>query len=158
MANVSIPTLAPYAVSGALILLVVAAAMFVRPGNTPGPEKPDPRVLRADETERLAEARHLVEEGQAILLDVRELDEWDAAHLANARHLATSVLHDPAARDKSIADLPKDQPIYCHCKMGGRALACTELLCGLGYDARALAMPYPKLVEAGFKPAEAGAR
>ncbi len=90
----------------------------------------------------------------AILIDVREQSEWDAGHLAAAHLVPLSMLKDPAAASALLATLPKDKPIYVHCKAGGRVLMCAEILQGKGYDLRPLKAGYEKLVEAGFEKAK----
>lgn len=140
----------------AILPVLVMAASCQSGTHEDDGTQPDPRIVLPDETTRLKEALELVNSDQAVLLDVRELNEWNVAHFAKAKHLATTTLQDPAARSTALADLPKDKPVFCHCKMGGRALACTELLAGMGYDVRALAMPYTKLVEVGFQEAGKG--
>ena len=65
----------------------------------------------------------------AILLDVREDDEWSAGHAPNAIHVPLSRLGDEYA-DK----LPQDQRVLCICKVGGRSAQATSALLGAGYD------------------------
>ena len=94
-----------------------------------------------------------VEKDSAVLLDVREQSEWDAGHLANARLLPLSKLKESASVDDAMADVPKDRPIYLHCRSGGRVLMFAELLRGKGYDIRPLKAGFSSLVEAGFSKA-----
>jgi phage shock protein E len=91
-----------------------------------------------------------------VLLDVRELVEWDAGHLRDAKSLPLSKIN---IKDKDkIADftktLPKDQVIYLHCASGKRCLTAATVLQKLGYDARAVKEGYKELLKAGFAPAE----
>jgi rhodanese-related sulfurtransferase len=65
----------------------------------------------------------------AALLDVREIDEWDAGHAPGARHLPMSEL---TAR---IAELPDDDPVYVVCRSGGRSARVVAYLAGQGYPA-----------------------
>ena len=88
--------------------------------------------------------------GTAVLIDVREQSEWDAGHLKAAVLVPTSVLSAKGAETFSI---PKDKPIYLHCKAGVRALNMTKLLKEKGYDAHALSAGYSELVKAGFEKA-----
>ncbi|MDT0993966.1 rhodanese-like domain-containing protein, partial [Pseudomonas aeruginosa] len=48
----------------------------------------------------------------AVLLDVRERDEWRAGHAPQARHVVLSQLED------HLADLPADRPIVTVCRSG----------------------------------------
>ena len=51
----------------------------------------------------------------AILLDVREQDEWDAGHAPDAVHLPMSELAGRAA------EIPRDVAVLCVCHVGGRS-------------------------------------
>jgi rhodanese-related sulfurtransferase len=88
-----------------------------------------------------------------VLLDVREEDEWAAGHLADAQLLPLSKLKGstPAA---IAAGLPKDKPVYVHCKSGGRVLMFAEALQNQGLDIRPLRAGYDSLIQAGFRKAE----
>ena len=89
--------------------------------------------------------------GTAVMVDVREQSEWNAGYLKGAILAATSKL---SAKDAVIPDaIPKDKPIYLHCKAGVRALNMTKLLREKGYDAHAIAVGYSELVAAGFEKA-----
>ena len=57
----------------------------------------------------------------ALLLDVRELDEWQAGHVSGAMHLPLGEL---ATR---IAELPRDREIVVMCLSGGRS----QVACGI---------------------------
>ncbi|HET6257199.1 rhodanese-like domain-containing protein [Pseudonocardia sp.] len=63
----------------------------------------------------------------AALLDVREIDEWNAGHAPGARHLPMSEL---TAR---IAELPDHDPLYVVCRSGGRSARVVAYLAGQGY-------------------------
>jgi putative heme-binding domain-containing protein len=95
-----------------------------------------------------------VEEKSAVLVDVREQSEWDAGHLSDAQSLPLSKFKEATSVAELLGPLPKDKPIYLHCKSGGRVLMCAEILEGKGYDIRPLKAGYEKLVESGFSKAE----
>jgi rhodanese-related sulfurtransferase len=63
------------------------------------------------------------------LLDVRELDEWQAGHAPEALHIPMSELTG------RLADLPADKDVYVVCRSGGRSARVTEYLLGNGWDA-----------------------
>jgi len=63
---------------------------------------------------KMSQVRELVEEGEYIL-DVREKNEWDEGHIINARHIPLSELRD------RINEIPRDQPVYIHCRSGQRS-------------------------------------
>ena len=52
------------------------------------------------------------------------------------------------------ATLPKDKPIYLHCRSGARSLKAAEILKAKGYDVRPLQAGYGQLVKDGFEKAE----
>lgn len=78
------------------------------------------------------EADRLVASG-ALLLDVREQDEWVAGHAPVAVHLPMGEVVD------RIAELPSDRTIVCVCRLGGRSGSVALHLAGSGYDVRNLA-------------------
>ncbi len=99
-----------------------------------------------------------VADKEAILIDVREQDEWDLGHLQEAVFIPLSELK-AGGSDKSYATnlakkLPKDKIIYCHCASGGRVMPASAILHKMGYDVRPLKAGYDDLVDAGFKDAE----
>jgi rhodanese-related sulfurtransferase len=65
----------------------------------------------------------------ALLLDVREPDEWQAGHVAQAWLLPMGQV----ARHRS--DLPPDRRIVVVCRSGGRSAAVAEALRAWGFDA-----------------------
>lgn len=73
------------------------------------------------------EAAQRADDG-ALLLDVREPDEWEAGHAPGAQHL-------PLGRVASgVGDLPKDRPIVAVCRMGGRSEKAAVALKAAGFD------------------------
>ena len=74
------------------------------------------------------EAGALLREG-AVLLDVREQEEWDAGHAPAASHVP---MREVPAR---IAEIPSDRRVLAICRSGGRSRAVAEELIGAGYDA-----------------------
>lgn len=64
----------------------------------------------------------------ALLIDVREIDEWNNGHIAHASHWPLSKL-----RDGSLPDLPKNQEIVLYCQRGIRSLTAAQLLLSAGY-------------------------
>lgn len=65
----------------------------------------------------------------AVLLDVRESDEWAAGRAPDAVHIP---LGDLAGR---LDDLPADAPVYIVCRSGGRSSRATAYLNANGWDA-----------------------
>ncbi len=94
---------------------------------------------------------------EAILIDVREKDEWEDGHLQSAIFLPLSILEEGPSNEtfaESVTkNLPKDKIIYCHCAAGGRVMPASAILHKLGYDIRPLKAGYKDLLKAGFKKA-----
>ena len=94
---------------------------------------------------------------EAILLDVREQDEWDLGHLKAAMLAPLSVLEEgegDAGFANIVGKLSKDKIIYCHCVSGGRVMPASKILHQLGYDVRPLKPGYDDLIKAGFEDVE----
>ncbi|HEX2904613.1 MAG TPA: rhodanese-like domain-containing protein [Jatrophihabitans sp.] len=75
----------------------------------------------------VAEALQLLADG-ALLIDVREQDEWDAGHAPQARHLPLSALNQRAG------ELPRDRQLVCVCHIGGRSAMVTRALNQAGWQ------------------------
>jgi DMSO/TMAO reductase YedYZ molybdopterin-dependent catalytic subunit/rhodanese-related sulfurtransferase/glyoxylase-like metal-dependent hydrolase (beta-lactamase superfamily II) len=73
-------------------------------------------------------AQALIEAG-ALMLDVREPDEWQAGHAPQASPLPMGQVLDHRS------DLPRDRRIVVVCRSGGRSAAVTQSLRGWGFDA-----------------------
>jgi rhodanese-related sulfurtransferase len=67
-------------------------------------------------------------EAGALVLDVRQDDEWAAGHVADSVHITMDEL---AAR---LAELSQDRPIVVVCRSGARSGTVTEALGSRGYD------------------------
>ena len=76
-------------------------------------------------------AQRLMAEG-ALLLDVREDEEWEAGHAPEAVHLPMGLVGE------RIEELPTDRTVVCVCRVGGRSGAVATALDGAGYDVRNL--------------------
>lgn len=74
------------------------------------------------------EASELKRSG-AVLLDVREVDEWNAGHAPGARHVP---LGDVGSR---LDSLPRDRRLVVICRSGHRSSQATALLVRSGFDA-----------------------
>jgi len=77
-----------------------------------------------------AEARQRVSEG-ALLLDVRDKEEFEAGHAQGAVNISRGTL------EQRIGELVSDKqtPIVCHCGGGNRAALAVETLQKMGYTA-----------------------
>jgi rhodanese-related sulfurtransferase len=65
----------------------------------------------------------------AVLLDVRELDEWAAGHAEGAVHIP---MGEVVAR---IDEVPEGAPLHVVCRVGGRSAQVTQYLIAQGRDA-----------------------
>jgi len=65
----------------------------------------------------------------ALIVDVREPEEWREGHVAGARHIPLGAL---TAR---LAELPRDQEILTMCRSGNRSGRAQSLLQGQGFSA-----------------------
>jgi rhodanese-related sulfurtransferase len=63
------------------------------------------------------------------VLDVREQEEWDAGHIAGARHVPLSEL------PHRVDELPSDDRLLVVCKVGGRSAQATSFLQQQGRNA-----------------------
>jgi rhodanese-related sulfurtransferase len=63
----------------------------------------------------------------AVLLDVREPDEWQRGHAPGARHIP---MGDVPAR---LDEIDRDAPLYVVCHLGGRSQRVAEYLARNGY-------------------------
>ena len=71
--------------------------------------------------------RRLVEEN-AFIVDVREENEYAAGHLVNAVNIPLSQLRSRAN------EIPRDRPVYLHCRSSQRSYNAIMALQGMGYD------------------------
>ena len=70
--------------------------------------------------------RELVEHNQMII-DVRETYEFERGHIKGAVNIPLSELR------KRIDEIPKDKPVYLHCRTGQRSYNAVMALTNLGY-------------------------
>jgi sulfur-carrier protein adenylyltransferase/sulfurtransferase len=64
---------------------------------------------------------------KGLLIDVREPDEYEVAHIEGARLIPLATLA------KELETLPKDREILVHCKAGGRSAKAVKLLLDHGF-------------------------
>lgn len=70
-----------------------------------------------------------VEDNDATILDVREPDEWQLGTLPGA------VLISQGEVVSRMDEVPKDKPVLCVCRSGGRSANVASFLAFNGYDA-----------------------
>lgn len=71
--------------------------------------------------------------GDAVIVDVREPNEWDAGRIDGATHLPLAEL------PQRFSELPTDKTIVFQCLSGGRSAMAAEALRGTGADAWSMA-------------------
>ncbi len=97
----------------------------------------------------IAEARErLAKNPRAVLLDVREDNEWNAGHAAEARHLGKGILE----RDLEAAFPDADTEIIMYCGGGFRSALACEAAQRMGYaNVFSLAGGFKAMVGAGWR-------
>lgn len=129
-------------------LLTVLALILSSLGAVQADDRNDePREHTADSLETV---RSRIEEKKAVLVDVRDLVEWNAGHIQGAKHLPWRELQDKLKEEDIAKKLSKDVIVYTHCAVGYRSLRAAKILKKYGYDVRALKPGYEVLVKAGF--------
>ena len=75
------------------------------------------------------EAATKSQSGKAVIVDVREKDEWDEEHIPGAMHLSRGTIElDIEERVPDTSAL-----VICHCGGGGRSALAAESLQKMGY-------------------------
>ncbi len=69
----------------------------------------------------------------ALLLDVREPEEWEAGHVPGTLHVPLGEL---GAR---YTEIDRDRPLFVICRSGNRSAYAAQALAGAGWDARNVA-------------------
>ena len=67
--------------------------------------------------------------GEAVIVDVREKDEWDEEHIPDAIHMSRGTIELDI--EEKVADT--NAMIICHCGGGGRSALVAESLQKMGY-------------------------
>ena len=103
----------------------------------------------------LDDVRKGLKDGSAVLIDVREQEEWNEGHLVDATLVPMSELLKVASdRAEVAAKIPEGKIIYTHCKKGGRAARIADNLKDHGFDIRPLSQGFEQLVAEGFEKAK----
>ena len=94
-----------------------------------------------------AAAQEQVERGAAVLIDVREEEDWREGHAKAAKHLNRGVIE--LEIEEQVPDLKT--PIICYCGGGSRSALVAESLQKMGYEnVRSLAGGFRAWKEAGL--------
>jgi rhodanese-related sulfurtransferase len=84
------------------------------------------KITEISPTDAAAKAKN---SSDAVIVDVREQDEWDKGHILDAVHMTRGMLEIEIERkfpDRNTA-------IICHCGGGGRSALAAESLQKMGY-------------------------
>lgn len=76
---------------------------------------------------KVTEVRGLVE-NNAYIIDVRERKEYQMGHIIGSHNIPLSELRN------RIDEIPKDQPVYLHCRSSQRSYNALRALQNLGFD------------------------
>ena len=83
-----------------------------------------------------ADAAAKAKTGEAVIIDVRDNEEWAEEHIADAIHLSRGTIELDI--EEKVAD--PNAVIVCHCGGGGRSALAAESLQKMGYkNARSMA-------------------
>jgi rhodanese-related sulfurtransferase len=94
-----------------------------------------------------SDARVQAESGGAVLIDVREDEDWREDHAKGAKHLSRGTIE--LEIEEQVPDLKT--PIICYCGGGSRSALVTESLQKMGYEnVRSLAGGFRAWKEAGL--------
>ena len=66
---------------------------------------------------------------EAVIVDVREKDEWDEEHIPGASHMSRGTIELDV--EERVPD--QDAMVICHCGGGGRSALAAENLQKMGY-------------------------
>ena len=75
------------------------------------------------------EAAAELNSGDAVVIDVRDKDEWDEGHISGATHISLGTIELDI--EEKVPDA--NALIICHCGGGGRSALAAETLQKMGY-------------------------
>ena len=83
------------------------------------------KITEISPTEAAAKSKS----SEAVIIDVREKDEWDEEHIPDATHVSRGTIELDI--EEKVPD--SDAMIICHCGGGGRSALAAENLQKMGY-------------------------
>lgn len=81
------------------------------------------------------EASKRVESGAAVLIDVREADEWTGGVVKGALLLPLSDLRGPRDRWRPVLETHRDKELILYCRSGNRSGIAARILSAEGFRA-----------------------
>lgn len=104
-----------------VVLLILAAVIVIPQLGNPEADTSLPRTVS------VAQAAEIRDAG-AFVLDVREPDEWEQAHIPGATLIPLGELKS------RINEVPEDQDILVYCRSGNRSQEGRDILLAAGYE------------------------
>src|SRR4026209_1750918 len=97
------------------------------------------------------EAAEKSKSGEAVIIDVREKDEWGEEHIPDAIHMSRGPIELDV--EEKVPDT--NTMIVCHCGGGGRSALAAESLQKMGYkNVRSMAGGFQSRETQGMPPGE----
>ncbi len=84
-------------------------------------------LLRGDFKQVHVDEVRALHEAGAKIIDVREVGEYKRSHLKNVPNIPLSEIRD------RVAEIPRDEPVYLHCRSGQRSYNAALALQNLGF-------------------------
>lgn len=116
--------------SFALFVSLILACGASEPGPATS-EPAAPTALKARTDVDVAALASALEQG-AVVVDVRTDSEWASGHVPGAIHVPIDAL---SPEHPAIAKLPRDQPVYFICAVGGRSKRAADDMARAGFEA-----------------------
>lgn len=107
-----------FLILGGFVIVIMAVLIGLDPLNQS--ETNLPLTVNVDEAYELRE-------NGAFVLDVREIDEWEAVHIPDATLIPLGEL------ESRLDELPKDQDILVVCRSGNRSATGRDILLNAGF-------------------------
>jgi rhodanese-related sulfurtransferase len=96
---------------------------------------------------RPTDALEKLKSGDAVMIDVREKDEWDEGHIPDAIHLSRGTIEFDI--EEKVPDV--NTTVILHCGGGGRSALAAESLQKMGYkNVRSMAGGFKAWKNAGL--------
>jgi rhodanese-related sulfurtransferase len=128
-------------------LLVLVGGLGTPLGGFADDRNLEPREHTKDS---LKEVQEQLAAKKAVLVDVRDLVEWNDGHVKGAVFLPWRDLQDKFTEAEVKGKLPKEKILYTYCAVGYRSLRAAKILKKYGYEVRPLKPGFKELAEAGF--------
>lgn len=88
------------------------------------------RIIRGEKRLSPAEAVRVINDQDAIVLDVRSLSDYKKGHILNARHVPMTKIEEVG---RELAKR-KSSPVLCYCALGSAAPQACDKLQKMGFE------------------------